>query len=249
MSGISVKDRISNLFRKGPTCTICGYRGEDFGEVGVSWPEHLRGKVAGGYNDKVLCPSCGAFERIRFIDYVLANYTNVYTGNSRVLHIAPEPLIKKKIMMNIDCQYIDGDNDGVWASQIIDVTDMDFEDDYFDYIIINHVLEHIRDDGKAIGEMVRCIKPDGKIIFSFPVRYGSDTEEDASIDTDEGRIWHYGQNDHLRLYGENDIGERFLKYGLEFKTIRSKDEFTKRTISKYAFPENDYIFIGHKSIC
>ena len=40
----------------------------------------------------------------------------------------------------------------------LDITDMNIEDDFFDVIICNHVLEHIIDDRKAMSELFRVLK-------------------------------------------------------------------------------------------
>ena len=40
----------------------------------------------------------------------------------------------------------------------IDISDMNFEDNFFNVIICSHVLEHIVDDRKAMSELFRVIK-------------------------------------------------------------------------------------------
>jgi ubiquinone/menaquinone biosynthesis C-methylase UbiE len=51
----------------------------------------------------------------------------------------------------------------------VDITDMNFEDDFFDVIICNHVLEHIVDDRKAIRVLFRVLKPEGIAILQVPI--------------------------------------------------------------------------------
>jgi len=41
----------------------------------------------------------------------------------------------------------------------LDIADMNFEDNFFDVIICNHVLEHIKDDQKAMSELFRVLRP------------------------------------------------------------------------------------------
>lgn len=236
---------ISSLIKVKKTCVTCGYKG-DFFDCGIKNQLFLDKQITGaGYRKNVTCPACGTNDRNRFVDYVLTNYTDIYMGEKTILHIAPEPKIREKILKNNKCTYIDGDlNEGA-ASQIVDATDMHFEDGTFDYIIFNHVFEHIPDERKAVKELLRCLKFNGAIIFSFPVCLDSDTYEDLSITSPTERENNFGQNDHVRLYGENDLKERFSKMGLDFEVIKASDVFTHSMIRKYSYPSRDFVFIGH----
>jgi ubiquinone/menaquinone biosynthesis C-methylase UbiE len=43
-----------------------------------------------------------------------------------------------------------------------------FEDNQYDVILCNHVLEHIPDDTKAMQELYRVLKPGGMAILQIP---------------------------------------------------------------------------------
>jgi len=45
-----------------------------------------------------------------------------------------------------------------------------FEDNYFDIIISNHVIEHVPDDQKAMEELYKVLKPNGIALFNTPNR-------------------------------------------------------------------------------
>jgi tetratricopeptide (TPR) repeat protein len=49
-----------------------------------------------------------------------------------------------------------------------DLTALSFDNDSFDFIASFDVLEHIPDYRKALSECRRCLKPDGKLLFSVP---------------------------------------------------------------------------------
>ena len=49
-----------------------------------------------------------------------------------------------------------------------DICDYPAEDDCFDGIFFNHVLEHIPDDAAALGEVRRILKPGGLLILGVP---------------------------------------------------------------------------------
>jgi 2-polyprenyl-3-methyl-5-hydroxy-6-metoxy-1,4-benzoquinol methylase len=46
--------------------------------------------------------------------------------------------------------------------------DTDFENEYFDFIILNDVLEHTNDKINTLNEMYRILRPEGAIIISTP---------------------------------------------------------------------------------
>ena len=42
---------------------------------------------------------------------------------------------------------------------ILDITDMNFEDNFFNVIICSYVLAHIEDDRKVMHELFRVLRP------------------------------------------------------------------------------------------
>lgn len=81
-----------------------------------------------------------------------------YILKKSILHIALEMYIKQIISNLQTCDYVCGDlypnNKSV---QKIDI--------YFDFIICNHVLEHIQDDIRAIAELYRVLKKGGYAVL------------------------------------------------------------------------------------
>ena len=62
----------------------------------------------------------------------------------RLLHVAPERNLQKMLKSFSHIEYISGDLNPLMNCDIrLDITDMNFEDNFFDVIICNHVLEHI----------------------------------------------------------------------------------------------------------
>jgi len=52
--------------------------------------------------------------------------------------------------------------------RVADVTDLPFENNFFDKVFVLDVLEHVEDLDKAIEEIKRVLKTDGNIILSGP---------------------------------------------------------------------------------
>ena len=82
----------------------------------------------------------------------------------------------------------------------MDITKIHWPDSSFDIIYCSHVLEHVPDDLKAIGEIFRVLIPGGWALIQVPISKKA-TLEDPSV-TDPGeRERLFWQNDHVRLYG------------------------------------------------
>lgn len=233
------------------TCSFCGETSH-FGNSGFDYPIFHKYKIIGaGIRPKTACQFCGSNDRIRYLDYVLSNYTNIYRSKNRILHIAPEKLIEKKIRSNKKCDYITGDIQEGVADCKVDVTRMQFPEKHFDFIMLNHVFEHIPDEAAAVSEIKRCLKKNGKLIFSVPICLDRNTFEDSSYTTAEERIKFYGQADHVRLYGANDIVERFEHYGLKVTEYIAEKVLSAEQIAKMRVTAQDRIFIAkknHKSV-
>jgi SAM-dependent methyltransferase len=57
---------------------------------------------------------------------------------------------------------------------------MPFRTASFDYVVSQHVLEHLPFKRELISEMARVLKPDGTLFISFPNRYSIQTPHDST---------------------------------------------------------------------
>ncbi|MCF7799633.1 class I SAM-dependent methyltransferase [Candidatus Babeliales bacterium] len=58
--------------------------------------------------------------------------------------------------------------DLVSEKKLSDACNLDYPDNYFDIVVTFDVLEHIKNDKKAVQEIYRVLKPNGKFIFTVP---------------------------------------------------------------------------------
>lgn len=166
------------------------------------------------------CPYCHSLERHRFLYYV---YKRILEENKhrniKILHTAPEKCIYDILSKEKNIEYTAVDLCPEKYPHIknclkMNILDMKFEDNTFDYILSNHVIEHISDEAGFFRECLRVLKPDGKLIITAPYfKKLEKTFEDPAIVTDEERLKYYGRSDHVRKYGR-DIFDRFRKYGV-----------------------------------
>ena len=125
---------------------------------------------------------------------------------------------------------------------------MPFKDNSFDFLLCNHVLEHIEDDHKAMSEIYRVLNIGGNAILQVPLNQNSkNTLEDNSITDKKERIEKFGQYDHVRLYGM-DYFERLKKVGFELEQIKYASNYNKKDIKKFGIIENEIIPLCKKLI-
>lgn len=97
----------------------------------------------------------------------------------------------------------------------VDILNMPFDDGSFDFVIANHVMEHVADDIRALSEIHRVLQPGGHAILQTPFSPKLiSTWQDPGIDTNDARLVAFGQEDHVRLYGR-DIFDRFESVGFQ----------------------------------
>lgn len=227
-------------------CCICSSEVDRFLDNGTKdeFFEHHT-VIGGGYRKNVICPSCGCLDRNRWVYWVLKKHTEIFTEKCSVLHIAPEKSIREHIQSNENCDYYSGDIEPGKAMHVVDITNIQFKENFFDYIVINHVLEHIPDEEKAIQELKRVLKEDGKIIMSVPICIDMNTYENKNIRTKKERLREFGQEDHIRLYGK-DYKERFEEYGLKLDVMSPEKICDEDDIEKYGYIKNDIVMICRK---
>lgn len=167
--------------------------------------------------------------------------------SGRILHFAPEGAVAEYIKQNDKIDYYTGDIDSGRAMHATDITDIQYKDNVFDYVISNHIMEHVADEKKAVSEIKRVLKPNGKWIFSFPICTDMKTYEDPTVISREDRLREFGQQDHVRLYG-NDYAERFGDYGLNIHIFSPEKELDRGEIDRFGFIKDDVIMIATKRL-
>lgn len=90
-----------------------------------------------------------------------------------------------------------------------DALNLPFPDDSFDVVIISEVMEHIPDDKGVLAEMVRVLRPGGRIAVTVP-RYGPEKVCWALSDA-----YHEVEGGHIRIYRGDELLGKMREAGLE----------------------------------
>ena len=137
-------------------CIVCERRFKEFKPFGVSsdfFKTH--NIIGGGFRENCQCIRCGTIDRGRWQYYVLKKHSGILEKECSVLHFAPEKANARLIRTNTQCNYVTVDITPGRADYVADITNMlQFSDNSFDYVIANHVLEHISDEAKAFSEII-----------------------------------------------------------------------------------------------
>lgn len=194
----------------------------------------------------ILSPSTLSLERHRLLWLYLKNKTNFFTAEIKVLHFAPEQCFLKRFRKLKNLDYTTTDLLSPIADVKADICDLPFEDNSYDVILCNHVLEHIPDDTKAMQELYRVMKPGGYGIFQIPQDLNRETTfEDNSITDKAERAKIFGQYDHVRVYGR-DYFNKLRSIGFKVSEVNYTSILSDSDIDKYRVAKGEIIPVVHK---
>ena len=165
--------------------------------------------------ERFSCPHCSSSDRERHLRMFLGRmHIMEHVGGGAVLHMAPEAKLRGYIESFMLRTYIMGDLSPSSSDvQQVDLEQIPFRDGTFDLVICNHMLEHVGDPFLALREIHRVLKRGGRTICQTPyARRLSTTFEDPLLQSASDRLFFYGQEDHVRLFG-SDIGRYFAEAG------------------------------------
>jgi glycosyltransferase involved in cell wall biosynthesis len=177
--------------------------------------------VIGSRLDKHVCPRCRCNDRDRHLWlYMQAAGLLDDLSETRILHIAPEAHLEPKLVQLGPRNYVGGDLIPQRPHHVaIDIEQMPFEDDCFDLVICNHVLEHVNFPERAVAEFARCLAPGGHVVAQTPYSPLLKRSMELTVAVPEAfATYYYGQNDHVRIVGL-DLIETFHTAGFSGEPI------------------------------
>jgi SAM-dependent methyltransferase len=238
--------RLSYLFKKiapivykgnNVECPVCNRSYSKFLSYGSS--------IA--HRENVLCPGDLTLERHRLMWLYLKDYSDFFTNNKlNVLHIAPEQCFHKRFKQQQNLNYLTGDLVSPIADMHFDLHHIPLEENRFDVIFCNHVLEHVEDANQCMRELYRVMKPGGWGIMQVPQDFEREiTFEDPSITSEEDRERSYWQKDHVRLFGK-DYPKWLEKAGFKVEVFEKEKFYSSKQIERFRLQEKEILYILRK---
>ena len=204
-----------------------------------------------GYQNQrknALSPSTLSLERHRLMWLFLKNETTFFSSERKlkVLHIAPEQCFLKIFRNQQNIEYTTSDLESPIADVKADICNLPFNDNSYDVVFCNHVLEHISDDKKAMQELYRVLKKGGFGIFQIPQDLSREkTFEDNSITDKKERTKIFGQYDHVRVYGK-DYFDKLRSVGFKVDEIDYTQKIDAKSIEKFSLMKGEILPVCYK---
>ncbi|MDT0684917.1 class I SAM-dependent methyltransferase [Autumnicola psychrophila] len=195
----------------------------------------------GKQRENVLSPSTLSLERHRLLWIYLERKTSFFTEDLKVLHFAPEQAFYSRFRKLANIDYTTTDLNSPLADVKADINNLPFDDNAYDFIFCNHVLEHIPDDTQAMKELYRVLKPGGTAILQIPQDLNrKNTFEDDSITDRKERARIFGQYDHVRIYGR-DYFDKLRNIGFKVEEVDMTANLSPSEIDKYRLAKGEII--------
>ena len=180
-------------------CPICGYSGPFLQFAGRA---------------RQICPRCESRSRHRVIKLAIETWQEnrgpwTYAQG---LHIAPEPCLTAMLEAH-GGRLWSGDIQPGIAETGLDLRCLPIADESLDFFFASHVLEHVVEDGLALAEIFRVLKPGGVAILVVPITSETTVEYDEVIAQ---------RNFHARECGP-DYFDRYREAGFEVTLFRSDE--------------------------
>jgi SAM-dependent methyltransferase len=193
-----------------------------------------------------MCPRCGSLGRHRVDWMYLTTETDALDRPLRLLHIAPEVCLETPLRRLPNVSYLSGDYDSSLAMERVDVRDIQHEDESFDAVICNHVLQLIDDEPAALRELHRVLRAGGWALLQSSVDPSlAETRENEPVSTGDSPDGRY-EEVFMRMYGR-DYSDRLERAGFSVTVSDFARNLPAAVQAEYGLDPDETIFFCRKS--
>lgn len=193
------------------------------------------------------CSRCGSSDRDRLYALYISKFFRT-TKDIQLLDFAPSITLSEFIEQKPNITHRTADLYMQGVDDQVDICDMKiYENESFDFFICSHVLEHVKDDKKALSELYRILKIGGKGILMTPIIDKNGVfDEDINIKDEDIRWKRFAQGDHVRLYEKRIFIDRVNSAGFKIYQL-TKTELGRLNFKRLGISKKSVLYIVEKS--
>ncbi len=194
--------------------------------------------------EEYLCPRCGGSDRDRLLWLYIQKKFSKRSLN--ILDFAPSPIFSEVLRGTFGKGYRTADylRDGFDLK--LDIGDMrEIPSDSIDLVICSHILEHVEEPAKAMGEIQRILKIGGEAIFLVPLPL--DLTKTLANVAEVDRILLLGQSDHCTMFAKADFLKLITDAKLEVREVEG-ETLTDGMPRKYGILPPSRLYVATKSV-
>ncbi|ALJ01161.1 hypothetical protein DC20_03230 [Rufibacter tibetensis] len=195
---------------------------------------------------QALCPRCHTLERHRLLWLYLQEQVKIKERPLMVLHMAPEPILQKRLKNLPNLHYRSADLTSPVAMDLVDIQALPYPTASFDLILCSHVLAHVPNDRQALQELRRVLTPTGQLLLQARLHSHATTVENPNAKTPQQRLKAYGQADRFRNYG-HDFAQRVAVQGFKVKAVEYANSRTPEEQAWLGLGNHELIFVATHS--
>jgi SAM-dependent methyltransferase len=169
------------------------------------------------------CPHCGASDRDRLYALYIKNkfISSSMTDEMSFVDFAPSAPLARLVRSITGICYRSADIAMKDVDDCVDLMDLHiYPDQFCDFFLCSHVLEHVPDDRRAMRELFRILKPGGEGILMVPIVLTAGAVDEDPDEMRESERWRrFGQDDHIRKYTKKGFLERLKESGFLVKEL------------------------------
>ena len=219
------------------------------------WDEH--GYIQSIFSAETLnifsynCPCCGATDRDRlYALYLKQKISKVNVAQKySFIDFAPSKALSKALKK---CKLLNYRSADLFMDNVddrVDIADMPiYKDMSINIFLCSHVLEHVKNDGKAIAELYRILSCGGWGIVMVPISLNlSAVYEDPSVKTDSEKWKHFGSYAHYRIYSKQGFTTRLEAVGFRVHQL-GIDYFGANVFEKHGIHPRSVLYVVEKPL-
>jgi len=180
-------------------CYVCDKESRFLVDFLYANPDERIGSTAlPNWRERLVCPDCQLNNRVRASIHFLETHLGMHPDSEAYMTEQTTPLftfLDNKYPHITGSEYLGeqlpfGETNDETGIRNESITKLTFADEEFDFILSFDVFEHVPDYISAFSECLRCLKPDGVLLFTVPFVCNNESSLLRAIINGDGELQH-----------------------------------------------------------